>query len=91
MKMKKVLALGLIAMMSTAAFAGCGSSESSDGGSASTGDSDSASASGQVYYLNFKPEADEAWQEIAAQYRGDRCSCNSNYSSFWYIRGDIVI
>lgn len=66
MKMKKVLALGLIAMMSTAAFAGCGSSESSDGGSASTGDS--ASASGQVYYLNFKPEADEAWQEIAAQY-----------------------
>ena len=59
MKMKKVLALGLIAMMSTAAFAGCGSSDSSEGGASSTGDS----ASGQVYYLNFKPEADEAWQE----------------------------
>jgi len=26
------------------------------------------SADGQVYYLNFKPEADEAWQAIAASY-----------------------
>ena len=25
-------------------------------------------AAGQVYYLNFKPEADEAWQEIAKTY-----------------------
>lgn len=63
MKMKKVLALGLIAMMSASAFAGCGSSESK-GGSEASGDS----AKGQVYYLNFKPEADEAWQEIAKQY-----------------------
>ena len=61
MEMKKVLALGLVATMSAAVFAGCGSS---DGDSTSSGDS----ASGQVYYLNFKPEADEAWQEIAAQY-----------------------
>ncbi len=64
MKRKKVLALGLIAMMATATFAGCGSKATD-----STGDSASADgASGQVYYLNFKPEADEAWQNIAAQY-----------------------
>ena len=25
-------------------------------------------AAGSVYYLNFKPEADEAWQKIAATY-----------------------
>ena len=25
-------------------------------------------ADGSVYYLNFKPEADEAWQELAAAY-----------------------
>ena len=25
----------------------------------------SASADGSVYYLNFKPEADEAWQNLA--------------------------
>ena len=31
--------------------------------------SDTASASGgSVYYLNFKPEADQAWQDLAATY-----------------------
>ena len=28
----------------------------------------SDSASGSVYYLNFKPEADQAWQDLAATY-----------------------
>ncbi len=28
----------------------------------------SAEESGKVYYLNFKPEADQAWQDLAAQY-----------------------
>ena len=60
MKRKKVLALGLVAMMATAVFAGCGSSN----GSSESGSADG----GQVYYLNFKPEADEAWQKIAKQY-----------------------
>lgn len=60
MRRKKVLALGLVAMMATAVFAGCGSSN----GSSESGSADG----GQVYYLNFKPEADEAWQEIAKQY-----------------------
>ncbi|MCR5196492.1 MAG: ABC transporter substrate-binding protein [Pseudobutyrivibrio sp.] len=59
MKIKKVLALGLVALMSVATFAGCG-----DGGKDSAG----ADGKGKVYYLNFKPEADEAWQEIAKQY-----------------------
>ena len=27
-----------------------------------------AAADGSVYYLNFKPEADEQWQELAEQY-----------------------
>ncbi|MBE5919478.1 MAG: ABC transporter substrate-binding protein [Pseudobutyrivibrio ruminis] len=66
MKMKKVLALGLIAMMAAATFAGCGS-KSSDSASADGADGANGSK-GQVYYLNFKPEADEAWQEIAKQY-----------------------
>ena len=66
MKRKKVLALGLIAMMTASVFAGCGSNASGD---SATGDSASADgATGKVYYLNFKPEADEAWQEIAKQY-----------------------
>lgn len=61
MKSKKVLALGLVATMAAATFAGCGSSASGDSASADGG-------KGKVYYLNFKPEADEAWQEIAKQY-----------------------
>ena len=37
--------------------------------SASTSASTSATAAtGSVYYLNFKPESDEAWQKIAADY-----------------------
>ncbi|MCR4567120.1 MAG: ABC transporter substrate-binding protein [Pseudobutyrivibrio sp.] len=59
MKIKNVLALGLVATMAVAAFVGCG-----DKGKDSAG----ADGKGKVYYLNFKPEADEAWQEIAKQY-----------------------
>ena len=64
MKMKKVLALGLIAMMAAATFAGCGSK----GGDSASTDGAADGSKGQVYYLNFKPEADEAWQDIAKQY-----------------------
>ena len=28
----------------------------------------SADEAGKVYYLNFKPEADQAWQDLAAEY-----------------------
>lgn len=30
-----------------------------------------ANAGGSVYYLNFKPEVDEVWQEIAAAYTAE--------------------
>ncbi len=62
MKKKKVLALGLALAMTASLAVGCGSSSSS-----SSNDS-SKEASGSVYYLNFKPEADEAWQELAEEY-----------------------
>ena len=62
MKKKKVLALGLAVAMTASLAVGCGSSSSS-----SSNDS-SKEASGSVYYLNFKPEADEAWQELAEEY-----------------------
>ena len=71
-KMKKklvsaVLATALVATM----FAGCGSNPA-QGGSANAGTeaggSSTATASGSVYWLNFKPEADEALQGIAKTY-----------------------
>lgn len=60
---KRWLALSLAMAMSVSLLAGCGSSSDSSDSSDSSGD-----ASGSVYWLNFKPEADEALQEIAATY-----------------------
>ena len=60
MKLKKVLALTMVATMAVGAFVGCGSSK--DGGDSAKSDS------GKVYYLNFKPEADDAWQALAKEY-----------------------
>lgn len=53
MKKKLVSAL-LVTSMAAAMLAGCG-----NGG---------ADETGSVYYLNFKPEADEAWQALAKTY-----------------------
>ena len=60
MKLKKVLALTMVATMVVGAFVGCGNSK--DGGDSAKSDS------GKVYYLNFKPEADDAWQALAKEY-----------------------
>ena len=78
MNAKKTLSLSLASAMALGLLAGCGSSASSSA-AASTADStasaaDSTStaatsdAAGKVYYLNFKPEQDEAWQDLAAKY-----------------------
>ncbi|MDD6441669.1 MAG: ABC transporter substrate-binding protein, partial [bacterium] len=40
---------------------GCGGSKDASGDAGKEG-------SGKVYYLNFKPEADAAWQDLAAKY-----------------------
>ena len=52
MKMKKIIAMLLVLCMVACLFAGCSKEEDK----------------GSVYFLNFKPEADEAWQELAALY-----------------------
>ncbi len=63
MSFKKLVSLGLVSsMLATVALTGCGDKE--DGGS----DGDEK---GKVYYLNFKPEADKAWQDIAAAYTAE--------------------
>ena len=74
MKRAKVLSLILVAGMTAGLLAGCGSSsDDSDSSSASADTSEASeetasSGDGSVYWLNFKPEADEALQEIAATY-----------------------
>lgn len=50
-----------LGIMGSLALAGCG-------GGTSTGSSPSNDAKGKVYYLNFKPEQDAQWQELAEAY-----------------------
>ena len=63
MKMRKVVSAMLVAAMATGMVAGCGSSSDSK--------SDKKDAKGKVYYLNFKPEQDEQWQDLAAKYTAE--------------------
>ncbi|MGN1266959.1 MAG: ABC transporter substrate-binding protein [Dorea sp.] len=63
MKLKKVLSVLLVTAMSLSLLAGCGSSSSDEGS-----DEGAKDATGKVYYLNFKPEADEQWQALAEAY-----------------------
>ena len=69
--MKKVVSILLaLAMVFTMVFAlaSCGGKGKEDESSTEAGSKAASGANGQVYYLNFKPEADKAWQKIAADY-----------------------
>ena len=79
MNAKKTLSMTLAAAMAAGLLAGCGGSSSTAASSTSASteskaESTAASteattdAAGKVYYLNFKPEQDEAWQNLAKKY-----------------------
>lgn len=56
MKLKKVLSVVLVSAMVAGLAVGCGGDKKADDGK------------GTVYYLNFKPEVAEVWEDIAAKY-----------------------
>ena len=56
--------LGATMVAGIAGLAGCSGGNSGGAGSATGGDE----AKGKVYYLNFKPEQDAQWQELAELY-----------------------
>ena len=62
--MKKLFAL-LLTLAMVLSLAACGGEKKEP---AQDGKTPAAEETGSVYYLNFKPEADEAWQALAAQY-----------------------
>ena len=66
--MKKFLALGLAAALSLSLLAGCGTPSDPSGSSDPGGSDPGTAANGSVYYLNFKPEQDAQWQELAQIY-----------------------
>ena len=71
MKKKLVSAL-LCSAMVASMLAGCGSNGGSDNGTKTSGTEVGTTADagdGSVYLLNFKPETDAAWQELAATYK----------------------
>ncbi len=63
---KKVFAVAVSATMVAGALAGCGSSSNND--ASATSDNAAKASGGSVYMLNFKPETDEAWQDLAKTY-----------------------
>ena len=68
--MKKALTL-LLTLAMTLSLAACGSKTETPAATTSTPAPSTPAAStatGSVYYLNFKPEADAAWQELAKTY-----------------------
>ena len=77
---KKLLSVALCATMVAGLLAGCGSSPKSDKAS--------SDSKGSVYWLNFKPEADEALQGIAKTYEKENgvkvkvvTAASGNYNS----------
>ena len=64
--MKKVFALLLTLTLCVGLLSACGGSKTET--PASSGESGSSTATGSVYYLNFRPEQDEAWQTLAKVY-----------------------
>lgn len=77
---KKLLSVALCATMVAGLLAGCGSSPKSD--------KSSSNSKGSVYWLNFKPEADEALQGIAKTYEKENgvkvkvvTAASGNYNS----------
>lgn len=71
---KKLLALGLACAMGLSLLAGCGgdtgetSQTPEDSQTPASQSGGEGEAAGQVYYLNFKPEQDGQWQELAEIY-----------------------
>ncbi|SFK96457.1 carbohydrate ABC transporter substrate-binding protein, CUT1 family [Lachnospiraceae bacterium KH1T2] len=75
---KKLISILMSTAMISAILTGCGSGASQTGTSpapaadnseaGSAAESTAEAANGKVYYLNFKPEADESWQKLAAEY-----------------------
>ncbi len=68
---KKLISVLLCTAMTAAMFTGCGSADSDAKGTESGSEDDGSGASGgegKVYFLNFKPEAADAWVELAAKY-----------------------
>ncbi len=60
----RAAAIAMAALMAGSVLAGCGGSNGESKAEGGSGDA----SKGKVYYLNFKPEQDQAWQDLAKKY-----------------------
>lgn len=104
MKLKKLAALSMAALMA-AGLTACGGSGSGEttaaaGGETKTeaaGESSAAETTGaaaeagdgKVYFLNFKPESAEIWEEVVEVFTEE--TGNGNDRGIQYIRADIKV
>ena len=65
---KKLVSVLLVSAMAATMLAGCGRNGGSSDSNSGTQAGDKTAAKGSVYLLNFKPETDEAWQNLAKTY-----------------------
>ena len=70
---RKVLSVMLAAAMTATVLAGCGdaadnSSGTADGAAGTETGGNTSAGEGSVYMLNFKPESDQQWKELAEIY-----------------------
>lgn len=57
--LRKIAAIGAVSTLALGGLAACGSDDSGSGDS----------SEGSVYYLNFKPEQEDVWKDVAAAYK----------------------
>lgn len=72
--MKKLTALLLVLVMCLATLTACSetTSASTDGSQpGSAAETSAPTGEGSVYYLNFKPEQDQQWQDLATAYTNE--------------------
>ena len=68
--MRKIFAYALTGALAASALAGCGSKTEApaETKAAQEAGAEAPAADGSVYYLNFKPEQDQQWQDLAKAY-----------------------
>ncbi len=70
-KFKKLIALGLTVAMTMSLVACGGSDETTEQTTTENTETTDTAEAGSVYYLNFKPEVEEVWNEVAAAYTAE--------------------